>query len=86
MSDPSCVDWFHGRITRDAAENLLQKTAMVDGTYLLRESTSAVGSYVLSVCKDHKVCFVFSLMYLYQTLSIFYLPLCQLFVTWNILL
>lgn len=64
MSDPSCVDWFHGRITRDAAENLLQKTAMVDGTYLLRESTSAVGSYVLSVCKDHKVCYLFPLMYI----------------------
>ena len=77
MSDPSCVDWFHGRITRDAAENLLQKTAMVDGTYLLRESTSAVGSYVLSVCKDHKVCCLFPDVY-YQSLSILVLLICYM--------
>ena len=52
MTDPSTLDWFHGRITRDTAEKNLSKTSMKDGTYLLRESTQHIGSYVLSVCKD----------------------------------
>ncbi|XP_065679732.1 tyrosine-protein kinase SYK-like isoform X1 [Hydra vulgaris] len=56
MADPSLLRWFHGRITRDIAENCLQTTtSMDDGTYLLRESASEIGSYVLSVCKDKKV-------------------------------
>ena len=55
MTDPSTLDWFHGRITRDTAEKNLAKTSMKDGTYLLRESTQHIGSYVLSVCKDKKV-------------------------------
>ena len=55
MTDPSTLDWFHGRITRDTAEKNLSKTSMQDGTYLLRDSTQQVGSYVLSVCKDKKV-------------------------------
>jgi len=55
MSDPSSCTWFHGRITRDLAEKSLANTSMVDGTYLLRESTSVIGSYVLSVVKDRKV-------------------------------
>ncbi|XP_057299768.1 tyrosine-protein kinase SYK-like [Hydractinia symbiolongicarpus] len=55
MADPASLPWFHGRITRDTAEKCLHKTSMEDGTYLLRESTSQIGSYVLSVCKDRKV-------------------------------
>ena len=55
MTDPSTLNWFHGRITRDTAEKNLSKTQMKDGTYLLRESTQHIGSYVLSVCKDKKV-------------------------------
>ena len=60
MADPSLLRWFHGRITRDIAEKCLEtSTSMADGTYLLRESASEIGSYVLSVCKDKKV-FVFN--------------------------
>lgn len=55
MTDPSTQEWFHGRITRDTAEKCLEKTSMRDGTYLLRESTNKIGSYVLSVCKEKKV-------------------------------
>ena len=55
MTDPSTLDWFHGRITRDTAEKHLSKTSKKDGTYLLRDSTQHIGSYVLSVCKDKNV-------------------------------
>ena len=55
MSDPNSQPWFHGRISRKEAEEKLKSTKQADGTYLLRESTTAGGSYVLSVCVEGKV-------------------------------
>ncbi|KAM9311883.1 SHC-transforming protein 4 [Gastrophryne carolinensis] len=37
-------EWFHGKMNRKVAESLL----LLDGDFLVRESTSSVGQYVLS--------------------------------------
>ena len=42
--------WFHGRVTREDAEELLEPTRMVDGCWLLRDSTTKTGDYALSLC------------------------------------
>lgn len=45
--------WFHGSITRDEAENLLQPRD--EGLFLVRESTNYPGDYTLCVCFQGKV-------------------------------
>jgi c-src tyrosine kinase len=45
--------WFHGSITRDEAEYLLQPRE--DGLFLVRESTNFPGDYTLCVCFQGKV-------------------------------
>ena len=40
--------WFHGRITRAKAEDLLSKQPH-DGAFLIRESESTPGDFSLSV-------------------------------------
>lgn len=45
--------WFHGKITRDQAEELLNPRE--DGLYLVRESTNFPGDYTLCVCFHNKV-------------------------------
>lgn len=45
--------WFHGKITRDEAERLLQPPK--DGLFLVRESTNFPGDYTLCVCYNNKV-------------------------------
>lgn len=45
--------WFHGKITRDEAENLL--SPFEDGLFLVRESTNFPGDYTLCVCFEGKV-------------------------------
>ncbi|XP_071442937.1 tyrosine-protein kinase Shark isoform X2 [Hetaerina americana] len=48
MSGDDNIRWFHGKITREAAENILRNGGE-DGLFLVRESNTAVGDYVLSV-------------------------------------
>lgn len=48
-----CCRWFHGSITRDEAELLLQPRD--DGLFLVRESTNFPGDYTLCVCYQGKV-------------------------------
>lgn len=45
--------WFHGKISRDEAENLLRPRT--DGLFLVRESTNFPGDYTLCVCYQNKV-------------------------------
>lgn len=45
--------WFHGKISREEAENLLQPRS--DGLFLVRESTNFPGDYTLCVCYQNKV-------------------------------
>ena len=55
MSDPNAQPWFHGRISRDESERLLKQDSVQNGKYLLRESTSQLDSYVLSVCYNGNI-------------------------------
>ena len=51
-----CFDihrWFHGKISRDRAEQLLSPKE--DGLFLVRESTNFPGDYTLCVCFQGKV-------------------------------
>lgn len=47
--DPYKEGWYHGRISRQEAEGLLQRDGGTDGAFLLRDSLSVTGEYVLSI-------------------------------------
>ncbi|XP_018576059.1 tyrosine-protein kinase CSK [Anoplophora glabripennis] len=49
----SSTPWFHGKISREEAENLLRPRT--DGLFLVRESTNFPGDYTLCVCFQTKV-------------------------------
>lgn len=51
--DLSSFRWFHGKITRDRAEQLLNPPET--GLFLVRESTNFPGDYTLCVSCDGKV-------------------------------
>lgn len=46
--------WYHGRVSRADAEHLLEQRGNVEGSYLVRDSLTTTGEYVLSLC--HQVC------------------------------
>ncbi|CAB4028656.1 tyrosine- kinase CSK-like, partial [Paramuricea clavata] len=48
------MPWFHGRIDRTTAENLLMQNAQ-DGLFLVRESINYPGDFALCVCYQRKV-------------------------------
>ncbi|XP_046960107.1 tyrosine-protein kinase Shark isoform X2 [Vanessa cardui] len=48
MNREDNVNWFHGKISRDTAEKLLKEEGE-DGVFLVRESNSSPGDFVLSV-------------------------------------
>ena len=45
--------WYHGRISREQAEALLQHKE--DGMFLVRDSVHFAGDYTLSVCFDDHI-------------------------------
>jgi hypothetical protein len=45
-------EWFHGKISRKDAENMLTSPGNPRGTFLIRESESATGSYSLSILDE----------------------------------
>lgn len=47
------MPWFHGKIPRELAEELLQPRS--DGLYLIRESSNFPGDYTLCVCFQNAV-------------------------------
>ncbi|XP_075238628.1 C-terminal Src kinase [Lycorma delicatula] len=49
----SAMPWFHGKISRECAEQLLSPKR--DGLFLVRESTNFPGDYTLCVCFQNKV-------------------------------
>ena len=49
------VRWFHGHISGKEAEKLLQDKSVKNGSYLVRESYSRPGDFVLSVKVEEKV-------------------------------
>jgi c-src tyrosine kinase len=49
------MPWFHGKILRDQAEELLSAKESPDGLFLVRESTNFPGDYTLCVVFQGKV-------------------------------
>ncbi|KAH8372808.1 hypothetical protein KR009_005169 [Drosophila setifemur] len=52
------MKWFHGNLTREAADDILKQgnTGYEDGTFLVRESSTAAGDFVLSLLCQEEVC------------------------------
>ncbi|XP_057672099.1 tyrosine-protein kinase Shark [Diorhabda carinulata] len=59
MNKPTKTDedihWFHGKLTREEAENLLCQDGRKDGLFIVRDSNSSSGDYVLSVYHNNQV-------------------------------
>ncbi|XP_017087183.2 tyrosine-protein kinase Shark [Drosophila bipectinata] len=53
--DNESMKWFHGNLSREAADDLL-KQGYEDGTFLVRESSTAAGDFVLSLLCQEEVC------------------------------
>ncbi|KAH8277965.1 hypothetical protein KR018_011088 [Drosophila ironensis] len=49
------MKWFHGNLSREAADDLLRQ-GYEDGTFLVRESSTAAGDFVLSLLCQEEVC------------------------------
>ncbi|XP_067008964.1 tyrosine-protein kinase Shark [Anabrus simplex] len=50
------ICWFHGKIMREHAEQILRdEGSLSDGVFLVRESNTAAGDYVLSVLHEGEV-------------------------------
>ena len=50
MTDLSKEPWYHGRVSRPDAEKTLDQMGAVEGSFLVRDSLSMTGEYVLSLC------------------------------------
>ncbi|PSN45883.1 Tyrosine-protein kinase HTK16 [Blattella germanica] len=55
MNKEDNICWFHGRLSREVAEKILMTDGYEDGSFLVRESNTAVGDYVLSVLHQDEV-------------------------------
>jgi len=47
--------WFYGDISREDAAQLITDCGLTDGVFLVRESKSVLGTFVLSLAHHHKV-------------------------------
>ena len=50
MTELSKESWYHGRISRVDAEKILDNAGGTEGTFLVRDSLTITGEYVLSLC------------------------------------
>ncbi|XP_015602408.1 tyrosine-protein kinase Shark [Cephus cinctus] len=55
MASEDNVCWYHGKLSREGAENLLKEESQEDGIFLVRESSTSCGDYVLSVLHNGEV-------------------------------
>ncbi|SPP74726.1 tyrosine-protein kinase Shark [Drosophila guanche] len=55
MSRDDHMKWFHANLSREAADDLLRQ-GYEDGTFLVRESSTAAGDFVLSILCQEEVC------------------------------
>ena len=53
MSETS--NWFHGKLSRIEAEEVLKENGFDEGLFLVRNSSSAIGDFVLSVVHKDEV-------------------------------
>lgn len=56
MTDLSKESWYHGRVSRVDAEKILDNAGGGEGTYLVRDSLTITGEYVLSLCHQVNNC------------------------------
>ncbi|XP_043930768.1 growth factor receptor-bound protein 14 isoform X2 [Protopterus annectens] len=47
--------WFHHKISREEAQNLITQQGIIDGVFLLRDSQSNPNAFVLSLCHGQKI-------------------------------
>ena len=50
--DPAEMPWYHGRISRAEAEELLQQKGMTDGLFLVRDSLATTGEYAITLANN----------------------------------
>ena len=55
MTDKSKTEWFHGAMGREESESLLKEHGFAEGLFLVRESSTSLGDFVLSVVHDNDV-------------------------------
>lgn len=55
MNKDDDICWYHGKITREAAEQALLNDGRSDGLFLVRESNTSKGDFVLSVIYEGHV-------------------------------
>uniref|UniRef100_A0A1B0FHV1 Tyrosine-protein kinase n=1 Tax=Glossina morsitans morsitans TaxID=37546 RepID=A0A1B0FHV1_GLOMM len=48
--------WYHGKLSRENAEELIKNGGNLDGTFLIRESSTAAGDFVLTLLFQGEVC------------------------------
>jgi len=53
--DRTCRKWYHGFQTRGRAEEILRENGFDEGLFLVRESSTATGDFVLSVVHNNEV-------------------------------
>ena len=52
MTDLSREKWYHGRVSRIDAEKIIDSQGAMEGMYLVRDSLTMTGEYVLSLCSQ----------------------------------
>lgn len=52
MTDLSREKWYHGRVSRIDAEKIIDSQGSLEGMYLVRDSLTMTGEYVLSLCSQ----------------------------------
>ena len=55
MAEKCKTDWFHGEMGREESESLLKEHGFEEGLFLVRESSTSLGDFVLSVVHDNDV-------------------------------
>ena len=55
MGEKHRRDWFHGPMGREEAESVLKEHGFTEGLFLVRESSTSIGDFVLSVVHEGDV-------------------------------
>lgn len=50
------LSWFHGKISRENSEDILRNETRENGLFLVRDSSTSIGDFVLSVLYEDEVC------------------------------